>query len=86
MAFLFVLHIVQIYYRPKCNLISVSFFLLIKGDSGGPLAYKNDHKGNTFELAGIISWGFSCALGYPGVYTRVTEFISWINRAIEMYN
>ncbi|KAK2169064.1 hypothetical protein LSH36_12g06000, partial [Paralvinella palmiformis] len=57
-----------------------------QGDSGGPLAYKNDHKGNTFELAGIISWGFSCALGYPGVYTRVTEFISWINRAIEMYN
>ncbi len=47
------------------------------GDSGGPLmAFVNDR----WVLAGITSSGHECALpGYPGIYTRVSAFISFID-------
>ena len=46
------------------------------GDAGGPLVC-ND------ELQGIVSWGQSCAeRGHPGVYTRVCEYVDWIEKII----
>jgi uncharacterized protein (TIGR03382 family) len=47
-----------------------------QGDSGGPLLIDS----NTGpQQVGIVSWGFGCAAaGYPGVFTRVSEFKNWI--------
>nr|ALE15212.1 trypsin-like serine protease precursor [Diatraea saccharalis] len=43
-----------------------------QGDSGGPLVYNNN-------LIGIVSFGEGCAdANYPGVYTRVSAYESWI--------
>jgi len=43
-----------------------------QGDSGGPAVITN-------QLVGIASWGNGCARpGYPGVYTRVSNYILWI--------
>lgn len=48
-----------------------------QGDSGGPLiAERKDKK---YEVIGVVSWGNGCARpGYPGVYTRVTSFLDWV--------
>lgn len=47
-----------------------------KGDSGGPLICQQNGK---MVLYGIISWGEECAKkNRPGVYTRVTNYMQWI--------
>jgi len=49
-----------------------------QGDSGGPLMVL-DEKTNRWILAGIVSVGRSCAEpGFPGLYTRMTNYVSWI--------
>ncbi|CAG7722478.1 unnamed protein product [Allacma fusca] len=48
------------------------------GDSGGPLALKQPNK--QWVQVGIVSWGEGCARDKrPGLYSRVTEFIQWID-------
>merc|ERR1712228_516183 len=50
-----------------------------QGDSGGPMIVK----GTPNVQVGIVSWGYGCAdPDYPGVYSRVSEKIDWINEQI----
>lgn len=51
-----------------------------QGDSGGPLTSRV--AGRT-RLVGIVSTGTGCGLArYPGIYTRVSTYASWINRIV----
>lgn len=50
-----------------------------QGDSGGPLQILKSGF-SYFEVVGLTSWGFGCAVpNFPGVYSRVTEALDWIN-------
>ncbi|MDE0974974.1 MAG: trypsin-like serine protease [Candidatus Nanopelagicales bacterium] len=51
-----------------------------QGDSGGPLIVTTD---SGSVLAGVTSVGKECALpNFPGIYTRVTSFLPWINEYV----
>ncbi|XP_029013696.1 transmembrane protease serine 9-like [Betta splendens] len=51
-----------------------------QGDSGGPMVSK---QGGRWTQSGIVSFGNQCALpNFPGVYTRVSQYQSWINSQI----
>jgi len=63
-----------------------------QGDSGGPFMFSAGVTGDPSTVnykgpdgkprwvqIGIVSFGFRCNVtGFPGVYTRVTEYIDWI--------
>lgn len=50
-----------------------------QGDSGGPLQVINPRNLCVFQVIGITSFGQGCAIiDTPGVYTRVSHYISWI--------
>ena len=47
-----------------------------QGDSGGPLAVSENGR---LAQTGVVSFGIGCASAqYPGVYTRVSRYQSWI--------
>lgn len=52
------------------------------GDSGGPLMNYVALNDVNWYVTGIVSFGpASCGLeGWPGIYTRVTEYVPWIVR------
>ncbi|KAF2895319.1 hypothetical protein ILUMI_10857 [Ignelater luminosus] len=51
-----------------------------RGDSGGPLMAIDTKLTGVYYVYGIVSFGPNpCGLeGWPGVYTRVTEYVPWI--------
>ncbi|CAG5056907.1 unnamed protein product [Parnassius apollo] len=57
-----------------------------QGDSGGPLMQPiwNSKKFVThFYQIGVVSYGKRCAeAGFPGVYTRVTHFVPWLEEKV----
>jgi transmembrane serine protease 3 len=56
-----------------------------QGDSGGPFVFKNPSGGYT--LQGVVSFGVGCARpGLPGVYSKVSNYVSWINTNIKQYS
>ncbi len=51
-----------------------------QGDSGGPLMLFTN---NVWQQVGITSNGYGCAQPtYPGIYTRVAAYQSWINETV----
>ena len=50
-----------------------------KGDSGGPLQMALDGVPCMHSIVGVTSFGRGCGnIGVPGVYSRVSHFIDWI--------
>eukprot|EP00794_Sanderia_malayensis_P004792 gene4792-5419_t len=59
-----------------------------QGDSGGPFVVNQpDDESQTkfsFKIMGIVSWGPRCGtVGHYGYYTRVTNYLDWIDKTIE---
>ncbi len=56
-----------------------------QGDSGGPMVRNEAGEDGKLRwyLVGVVSYGFKCAVpGWPGVYTRVSEYDQWIREVI----
>ncbi|KPI97653.1 Proclotting enzyme [Papilio xuthus] len=57
-----------------------------QGDSGGPLmqpVWNSKNFTTSMYQIGVVSYGKQCAqAGFPGVYTRVTQFIPWIQEKV----
>lgn len=52
-----------------------------QGDSGGPLFL--EYTPHYYYQVGIVSYGIGCARAeLPGVYTRITSFLDWIQKTI----
>ncbi|XP_066942679.1 transmembrane protease serine 9-like [Macrobrachium rosenbergii] len=51
-----------------------------QGDSGGPMVTAGNTAQTFMVQIGVVSWGYGCAAaGYPGVYARVNNYLSWIS-------
>lgn len=73
---------VWLHFDPRMHVYVCGLGLLLfpQGDSGGPLACARD---DVSFLYGIISWGEGCGRsGKPGVYTKVVNYMDWINSVI----
>jgi secreted trypsin-like serine protease len=54
-----------------------------QGDSGGPLQIKLLGQSELIPfLVEVTSLGIGCAIGSPGVYTRISSYIDWIETAV----
>lgn len=61
------------YFGTVCAYAGKSNAGVCSGDSGGPLVYNN-------KLIGVTSWWVPCGQGYPDGYTRVSEYVDWIEK------
>ncbi|KAF2897956.1 hypothetical protein ILUMI_08219, partial [Ignelater luminosus] len=53
------------------------------GDSGGPLQIRNSNNSLQFYVIGVTSFGKGCGVqNIPGVYTRVSNYVPWIESVV----
>lgn len=50
-----------------------------QGDSGSPLACRLD---GIEYVVGLVSFGHGCASNNPSVYTRVSQYIGWVEENV----
>ncbi|XP_053547416.1 mannan-binding lectin serine protease 2 [Bombina bombina] len=56
-----------------------------EGDSGGALVFL-DSQSKKWFIGGIVSWGAECGVvGQYGVYTKVSNFIDWIQNMFQKH-
>ncbi|KAE8740928.1 hypothetical protein FOCC_FOCC013540 [Frankliniella occidentalis] len=53
-----------------------------QGDSGGPLQTPVIKPMCMFRVAGVVSLGQGCGFGTPGIYTRVSHYVPWIESIV----
>lgn len=53
-----------------------------QGDSGGPLQIQNNPDSEVYSIVGITSFGLGCGSKFPGVYTRVSSYLDWIENIV----
>ncbi|GLV40322.1 snake [Carabus blaptoides fortunei] len=54
-----------------------------QGDSGGPLQIFSKEVYCMYNIVGVTSFGKTCGVtGSPGVYTRVSQYIDWIEKTV----
>ena len=59
---------------------------LFQGDSGGPLQVRAHSPMCDFEVVGITSFGLGCAKpGTAAIYTRVSNYVPWIESVVCSY-
>lgn len=63
----------------NCNNF-ISTIVMILGDSGGPLQLS--FMNYNYYIAGVVSFGQSCGSKVPGVYTKVSSHIDWIEEVV----
>ncbi|XP_043659664.1 serine protease persephone [Drosophila teissieri] len=49
-----------------------------RGDSGGPLIHELSVEDGMYTIMGVVSSGFGCATVTPGLYTRVSSYLDFI--------
>ncbi|XP_043948848.1 serine protease persephone isoform X2 [Drosophila biarmipes] len=52
------------------------------GDSGGPLIHELNVEDGLYTIVGVISSGFGCATVTPGLYTRVSSYLDFIESIV----
>ena len=51
-----------------------------QGDSGGPLQIQSRIK--LLTVVGLSSYGISCSGQYPGIYTKISSYLDWIEEIV----
>lgn len=52
------------------------------GASGGPVQVVRRDVFCSYTLVGITSAGVRCTQGYPGLFTKVAEYLDWIETLV----
>lgn len=71
------------YFRPKTFFRYERFAFPNQGDSGGPLQVSTmNGRQIVYHLIGVTSFGKACATTLPGVYTRVSHYLDWMETIV----